>query len=381
MRPLFVFGTLRHGPLLAAVAGGAVTARPARLAGHAVARALAQDGAPQPFPILVDRPGAVAEGLLLTPDAGQRARLDAYEALFAYRVEVATVEGPDGPVQADLYRPGPDTGGPVWRAGPDWDIAAWAADWARLRTLAAAEVMALWPDHGLAAMAARYPMIEAAAASALRAEAQPAPAALRRRPGPDDVRSRARRRPYARFFGVQEDDLSFRHFDGTASATVTRAGFAMADAVTVLPWDPVRDRVLVVEQFRYGPYLRGDPNPWSLEPIAGRIDPGESPEQAARREAEEEARLALGPLHLVARYYPSPGAVSEYLISYVAQADLPDGAAGLAGLASEAEDIRAHVIGFERLMALVTSGEAENGPLLVSALWLAAHRDRLRRGG
>lgn len=378
MRPLFVFGTLRHGPLLEAVAGGPVAARRAALPGHAVARALAPDGAPQPFPILVARPGAVAEGLLLTPDATQRARLDAYEALFAYRVEVTVVQAGGAPVEADVYKPGPDTGGPVWRAGPDWDIAAWAADWAFVRTRAAAEVMALWPDHGLPAMAARYPMIEAAAASALRAQAEPAPATLRRRPGAGDVRSLARRRPYARFFGVQEDDLSFRHFDGGASAPVTRAGFAMADAVTVLPWDPVRDRVLLVEQFRYGPWLRGDPNPWSLEPIAGRIDPGETPEAAARREAEEEARLVLGRLHPVARYYPSPGAVSEYLFSYVAEADLPDSAAGVAGLASEGEDIRAHVIGLDRLMALVASGEAENGPLLVSALWLETHRARLR---
>jgi nudix-type nucleoside diphosphatase (YffH/AdpP family) len=370
MDPLFVFGTLRHGPLRAAVAGGAVPARPARLAGHAVARALAPDGTPQPFPMLVARPGAWAEGLLLRPTPDQRARLDAYEALFDYRIEAAVVQVAGAEVPAALYRPPP--GG--WRPGPDWDLTAWARDWAALRTRAAAEVMALWPEHGLAAMAARYPMIEVAAASALRAAADPAPAALRRRPAPGDVTTTATRRPYARFFGVQEDDLVFRRFDGGASRVVTRAGFVMGDAVTVLPWDPVRDRVLLVEQFRYAPWLRGDPNPWSLEPIAGRIDPGETPQAAARREAAEEARLALGELHLVGRYYPSPGAVTEYLISYVAEADLPDSAAGVAGLAAEAEDIRAHVIPFERLMALVATGEAANGPLLVSALWLAARR-------
>ena len=370
MRPLFVFGTLRHAPLLAAVAGGAVPARPAVLADHAAARALAADGTPQPFPLLVPRPGARAEGLLLSPDAGQRARLDAYEALFDYRVEAATVQAEGDPVEADLYRPPP--GG--WRPGPDWDLADWARDWAELRTVAAAQIMALWPEPGLAAMRARYPMVEIAAASTLRAAAGPAPAARRRRAAADDVSSLATRRPYARFFGVQEDDLVFRRFDGQASPVVTRAGFVMGDAVTVLPWDPVRDRVLVVEQFRYGPWLRGDPNPWSLEPVAGRIDPGETPEAAARREAAEEARLDLGALHLVGRYYPSPGAITEWLVSYVAEADLPDSAAGIAGLAAEAEDIRAHVIGFDRLMDLVASGEAANGPLLLSALWLARHR-------
>lgn len=377
MPPIFVFGTLRDDALRAAVAGGPLPGRPARLPGHAVARALDPAGAPQPFPILVARPGAAADGLLIAPDPTQRARLDAYEALFGYAPEPAEAEADGQTVPVLVYRG--DIGG--WRPGPDWDLASWARDWAALRRLAAAEVMALWPDHPPAAMAARYPMIEAAAASALRAAAQPAPAALRRAARPGDVESVAARRPYARFFGLREDDLRFRRFDGALAGPVTRAGFWMADAVTVLPWDPGRDRVLVVEQFRYGPYLRGDPNPWSLEAVAGRIDPGETPEAAARREAAEEARLALGRIWPVARYYPSPGAVSEYILSFVAEAELPDAAAGIAGLEAEAEDIRAHVLPLDRLLELVGTGEVENGPLVLTALWLDRHRLRLRDGG
>lgn len=379
MRPLFVFGTLRHPPLLAAVAGGKVAALPALLADHAAARALAPDGSPQPFPLLVARPGAAAEGLLLRPDAPQRARLDAYETLFAYVPVPEVVALADGTrIEADLYRPPP--GPAAWRPGPDWNLAEWAQDWGALRTLAAAEVMALWPALGPGAMRMRYPMLEIAAASALRAQAMPAPATLRRATAAGDVAPVATRRPYARFFGVREDDLRFRRFDGSLGSPVTRAGFVMGDAVTVLPWDPRRDRVLLVEQFRYGAWLRGDPNPWSLEPVAGRIDPGETPEQAARREAQEEARLTLGALHPIGRYYPSPGAVSEYLVSFVALADLPDSAAGLGGLPSEAEDIRAHVLSTDHLMDLVASGEVENGPLLTSALWLSLNRARLRQG-
>jgi nudix-type nucleoside diphosphatase (YffH/AdpP family) len=154
----------------------------------------------------------------------------------------------------------------------------------------------------------------------------------------------------------------------------------MGDAVTVLPWDPVRDRVLVVEQFRAGCWMRGDANPWSIEPVAGRIDGGETPEEAARRETREEAGLALHELLPVGTYYPSPAAVTEYLYSYVALADLPDGAAGVGGAEEEAEDIRGHVIAFETLMELIDSGEVANGPLILTALWLSRHRERLRRG-
>jgi len=186
------------------------------------------------------------------------------------------------------------------------------------------------------------------------------------------------RLPYAHFFGLEEYDVAWRRFDGAMSATVTRAAFVSGDAVTVLPYDPVRDRVLLVEQFRAGPLARGDAQAWQLEPIAGRVDPSETPEQAARREAEEEAGLHLTGLEEVARYYPSPGAVSEFLYSYVAVTDLPDGVAGVFGLAEEAEDIRGHLITLNHLLELVTTGEVQNAPLILTALWLQRERPRLR---
>ena len=137
--------------------------------------------------------------------------------------------------------------------------------------------------------------------------------------------------------------------------------------------------MLLVEQFRAGPHHRGDPQPWQLEPIAGRIDPGETPEAAARREAVEEAGLHLGPLIEVARYYPTPGICTEFLYSYLALTDLPDGAAGVFGLTEEAEDIRGHLVSFDHLMALVASGEAGNAPLILTALWLQRERAGLRQ--
>jgi ADP-ribose pyrophosphatase len=177
---------------------------------------------------------------------------------------------------------------------------------------------------------------------------------------------------------VEEYDLRFRRFDGEMSREVLRAAFISADAVTVLPYDPVRDRVLLIEQFRVGPFARGDGQAWQIEPIAGRIDAGETPEDAARREAVEEAGLSLGELLAVAQYYPSTAAVSEYLYSYVALCDLPDGVAGVFGVAHEAEDIRGHLVSFEALMALVASGEVANAPLILTALWLQRERARLR---
>ena len=183
---------------------------------------------------------------------------------------------------------------------------------------------------------------------------------------------------HAGFFGLDLWHLRHRRFDGAMSPELVREVFVMGDAVTVLPYDPVRDRVLLIEQMRMGPLGRGDPLPWQLEAIAGRIDPGETPEDAARREAVEEAGLTLGALQKVAEYYPTPGAVTEYLYSFVAICDLPDGVAGVFGAAEEAEDIKGHLVSFDHLVEVMAAGEIGNAPLLLTVLWLQRERARLR---
>ncbi len=226
------------------------------------------------------------------------------------------------------------------------------------------------------AEAARLVAMRVRAASRLRAVS--APAEVRHRAVPGDVVVAEGRLPYARFFAVEEYEVSWRRFDGDMSSSATRAAFVSRDKVTVLPYDPRRDLLLVVERFRAGPLARGAGQCWQIEAIAGRIDPGETPEAAARREAVEEADLRLDRLISVANYYPTPGAVSEYIYSYGALTDLPDGSAGVFELEGEAEEIRGHLISFEQLMGLVVSGEVENAPLILTALWLQRERGRLR---
>jgi nudix-type nucleoside diphosphatase (YffH/AdpP family) len=221
-------------------------------------------------------------------------------------------------------------------------------------------------------------MICARAQAELAAQGWRRPGLVGRTPHRDTVEVVARRHPYTRFFTVEE--LAIRHprFDGALSAPQERAVFRVADAVTVLPYDPVRDRVLMVEQIRLGAFVHGDTRPWLLEPVAGMIDAGETAEEAARRETAEEAGLSLGALHLVARYYPSPGGIAQVLTSFVAIADLPDGAAGLGGHDHEGEDILSHLVPWDTAARMLETGDAANAPLVLSLQWLMLHRDRLR---
>lgn len=250
----------------------------------------------------------------------------------------------------------------------------------RAEALENTEIMRYFGTLSLAEVARRLPMIASRAASRARAEASHTPATLRADWGPDAVEVSARSQPYSGFFTLEETTLTFRRFDGTMSRPVTRAGFVGGDAAIVLPYDPERGLVMVIEQFRYGPWLRHDPRPWLLEPIAGRVDAGETPAACARREAQEEAGIGLDRLHHVADYYPSPGVDTEYFYTFIGLTRLDPSMQGIGGLAGETEDIRSHVIAFSRLQELVSSGEVNNGPLVLLSLWLAANLPRFQPG-
>lgn len=212
-------------------------------------------------------------------------------------------------------------------------------------------------DLPAASVTVRLPMIVARAASQLRAaRTQPQPDDLLPTPDPGAVETSSSAEVFSGYFAVERRDVRFRTHAGGLSRPVTREAFAMGDAVVVLPWDPVRDRVLLIDQFRVGPAFRGDPQAWMLEAVAGRIDAGETPAEAGRREAKEEADLTVTRMFPALHHYPSPGAVTEYLYGYVGIADLPDDAAGIHGLASEAEDIRGHLIARTDLTRRVMAG-------------------------
>ena len=196
--------------------------------------------------------------------------------------------------------------------------------------------------------------------------------------GRDAVCSYESRTVYNGFFSVKEHDLSFSKFDGSKSEVVTRSTLVSSDAVIILPYDPEHDRVLLVEQFRAGPYVRGDTAPWCLEPIAGLIDSGETPEQAGLREAQEEAGLTLLRLELVARSYPSPGVSTEFFHQYIGITSLPETTNLVSGLASEAEDIRSHIFYFPDFLRMIEEGQILVGPAILLGFWLAQNRDKLR---
>ncbi|MBV2361175.1 gamma-glutamylcyclotransferase [Thalassococcus sp. CAU 1522] len=372
MPDLFVYGTLRHLPLLETVLGrglGRDATCPATLRGYAVSRA--KD---QPFPMIATSAGGCATGVVLRgPTETDLNRLDYFEGGFGYDRVPVDVETAEGPRRATVYVPRPG----LWQAYGPWDLDGWVRDWGQVAQDAADEIMRHYGRTPSDRMQALRPFLYARAWARSLAET-PAPQTLRSAMTAADVEVLRDRAGFDGFFRIRAFDLRHRRFDGTTTDPVSREGFVAFDAALVIPYDPATDRLLLIEQLRYGPLLRGDPAPWVLEPIAGLVDAGENPADCARREAVEEAGITLTALEPMTRVYASPGYSSEFFHCFLGLCDLSDHSGGLGGLDSENEDIRSHVIAFDRAMALIDSGEINAGPLAMMLLWLARHRDRLR---
>ena len=328
--------------------------------------------------MIVEREGGTAEGLMLRDiGAEDRAAIDYYEGGFSYAVRSVTVETDNGTAPADVFFP--DTG--KWRPGADWSLEDWSARWAAVTLGAAREVMDRRDHYGATEVAGLLPFFRARAWAGQIA-AVPAPQTLRRQNTPEDIDYQGLRgQPYKGFFRIDPFRLRYRRFDGTWSAPLERECFIAYDVALVLPYDPVLDKVLLIEQMRFGPIHRGDPAPWVLEAVAGVIDAGETPEQAARRETVEEAGLDVKELRLAARGYASPGYTTEFYHAYVGLCDLSGRDKGIGGLDEEDEDIRSHVISFDHAMQLIETGEINALPLAMLLNWVAARRDALRGGG
>jgi len=181
------------------------------------------------------------------------------------------------------------------------------------------------------------------------------------------------------FFRLTRFKLRHRLFAGGWSDIFSRELFRRRDAVGVLLYDPQRDLVGLVEQFRVGVYARTGEKPWLLEIVAGVIDTdGEAPAAVAIREAREEANCDILALEPIAEYFSSPGGTDEYFYVYCGRCDL-SGAGGVFGLPEENEDIRVHVLPVDELFARLQRGDIRNGLTLVAAQWLQLHRERLRQ--
>lgn len=199
--------------------------------------------------------------------------------------------------------------------------------------------------------------------------------------GPEDVKVTRRSTGYRGFFSIDTIRLSHRLFAGGWSEEFERELFTRDPAAGVLLFDPDRDEVVMVEQFRVGilPDAESDGvSPWALEIVAGIIDPGESAEELAHRESMEEAGCAVTDLIHITDYYNSPGGSTERISLYCGRVDA-SGAGGIHGLPEENEDIRVHVLSFQQACQALQEGRMNNAMAIIAMQWLMLNRESLQQ--
>jgi len=192
----------------------------------------------------------------------------------------------------------------------------------------------------------------------------------------DTVQVETRTTPYRGYMRL--DIYKFRHrvFDRGWSDNISREVVERGHVVAVLPYDPGRDEVILLEQFRIGAYTSPGMSPWQIECVAGIIEPHQTTLDAAAREMQEETGATVSDLEPIHTYLTSPGFTSESICMYCGRVDT-DGVGGIYGLAHEGEYIQVFTAPAEEAFRLLDSGRIENGMTIIALHWLRHHRARL----
>jgi ADP-ribose pyrophosphatase len=165
---------------------------------------------------------------------------------------------------------------------------------------------------------------------------------------------------YGGFFKLYRFELRHDLFDGGESPVLTRELLDRYHAAAVLPYDPVRDELVLIEQFR------------SL------IEPGETAEQLVHREAMEEAGCIISDVIPVHHYYSSPGSSNEKIQIYFARTET-EGLGGVHGIDEEGEDIRVHVVSSDTALEWLDQGRIDSALPIIALQWFRLNRDRIRK--
>jgi ADP-ribose pyrophosphatase len=193
---------------------------------------------------------------------------------------------------------------------------------------------------------------------------------------PQDVEIVKKETLFQGFFKMVKYHFKHKRYEGGESRIVLREMFVRGRAAALLPYDPITDQVVLIEQIRVGALEH--PNPWQVEIVAGIVDKeSESAQDLVRREAQEEAGVVVGRIEPITAYYPSSGGCNEMIDVFVGEVDASQ-AGGVHGLLEEDEDIKVVVLSREDAYQLVKNGTIENGASIIALQWLELNQSDLR---
>jgi len=176
------------------------------------------------------------------------------------------------------------------------------------------------------------------------------------------------------FRSVERHQVILRQPDGT-TVSLSRDVLRVGKVVGVIAVDATRNLVVLIRQFRIAAQLafgHGE----LVEIVAGHVERGEAPEQAARRECIEEIGVAPRSLHSLFSFMPAPGINDEFATMFLAIVDSKE-VPEQAGAAGESEVTHPICVDIDVALAALSEGKLHNGYLIIGLQWLALNRDRI----
>ena len=190
--------------------------------------------------------------------------------------------------------------------------------------------------------------------------------------GKSDYEILSRQNGFRGFLSIDEIKVKHKLFRGGWSSPITRELMVREGAVGVLLFDPHRDKIILVRQFRVG-LLDKATTPWALELVAGMIEAGEELEEVAVREVKEESNCDISQLIKICDYYNSPGVSSEKVRLYLGIVASKN-VGGIYGLESENEDIEVVVLSYNDAVNGLKRGYLANAMTIIALQWLELNK-------
>jgi nudix-type nucleoside diphosphatase (YffH/AdpP family) len=163
---------------------------------------------------------------------------------------------------------------------------------------------------------------------------------------------------------LKKTTFDYRMRDGSWK-TVTRETYDRGNGATILLFNRERGTLLLTRQFRFPAYVNGSDDGMLVEACAGLLDT-QSPEEAIRREAEEELGVQVGEVQKVLETYMSPGSVTEKLFFFAGEYDLPG--SKLTGNYDEGEDIEVIELTLDEALGWVDDGRIQDAKTIILLL-------------
>ncbi len=172
---------------------------------------------------------------------------------------------------------------------------------------------------------------------------------------------------YDGFFKMNEIVLKYKKYDGTWTNSISRELFGGAQVSAVLPYDPLKKEIILIQQFRPGTISKNLDN-YLIEIVAGIIDEGETPEDAAKRECFEETGCVIKKLIPIQGYFPAPGSSESFYHLFLGETETFSGTR-IMGLENENEDIKVQSFKSSKVREIMQKGKILNGLTLIALQW------------